>query len=77
MPVRRTIAIETGFHRNTVKKWLDWIAANTAYLTIEQTTGQAGEVQNKRLSHNWANLETDWKAIQDFIGRGKAEAREE
>ena len=74
---QRTIAIETNFHRNTVKKWLDWIAANTPYLTIEQRRGKLGKFRTSAYHISWANLEADWRAVQEVVKSKKAEAREE
>ena len=72
-----TIAIETKFHRNTVKKWLDWIAANTPYLTIEQRRGKLGKFRTSAYHISWANLEADWEPFKRSVKGKKAEAREQ
>ena len=71
-----SMAIETGFHRNTVKRILDWVAANTTYLRIEQRRGKAGRYRTSAYHINWEALEADWKAVQHFIGGEKAVMRE-
>ena len=71
-----TLGIESGVHRNTVKRILDWVAANTTYLRIEQRRGKAGRYKTSAYHINWEALEADWKAVQHFIGGEKAFMRE-
>ena len=59
---QRKIAAGCNLTRKTVNQAMLWWAENTCFLQIENRPGRTNAYHIQ-----WANLETDWHAIQDRI----------
>jgi hypothetical protein len=73
---QKVMAIETGYCVKTVRKVLDWIAANTPFLEIERRTGSKGQFRSNAYHVQWQHLEVDWIGIQVCIDEAKQEHRD-
>jgi hypothetical protein len=75
---QRLIALETGFHRNTVRRVLQWVEDNTPFLTIERRTRRPGGKFKSHAYHvQWQALELHWIAIIENIEATKEAWRDE
>lgn len=73
---QRTMAIETGYHRDTVRKVLKWAADNTPFLGIEgRGRRRFGQFKSNAYHVQWDALELWWTAIAANIQEQKEEAR--
>ena len=69
---QRLIALETGFHRNTVRRVLQWVEDNTPFLTIERRSRRPGGKFKSHAYHvEWNALELHWIAVIEAIERTK------
>ena len=74
---QQTIALETGYGRNWVRKVLKWVADNTKFLVIEERGRRPGGKFNSHAYHvQWAALELFWIGIDADIKEQKAALRD-
>ena len=75
---QRLIALETGFHRDTVRRVLKWVEDNTPFLTIERRSRRPGGKFKSHAYHvEWNALELHWIAVIEAIERTKEKWRVE
>jgi hypothetical protein len=73
---QKVMGIETGYSPKTVRKVLDWVAANTPFLEIERRIGSKGRFRSNAYHVQWQHLEVDWIGIQVCIDEAKQEHRD-